>query len=113
MVPVRDRRLDLLLEVALADVEGAGQVALLPLGVFADVDDGGVAALADDGDLGRTHLADLRAGLAQEVGVGLGHGVEGLRVSTGWLPFGARADGTKDEAGFAGVRPARYTCSGP
>ena len=35
--------LDLLLDVALGDVGGAGQVALLPLGRLADVDDDGVA----------------------------------------------------------------------
>ena len=36
-------RLDLLLDVALGDVGGAGQVALLPLGRLADVDDDGGA----------------------------------------------------------------------
>ena len=39
-VAVRDRVLDLLLDVALADVDRTREVALVPFGVLADVDDG-------------------------------------------------------------------------
>ena len=53
---------------------GAGQVALLPLGRLADVDDrrraGGQGVDLLGGD-----FSDLRAGLAEEVGVGLWHGM--------------------------------------
>ena len=42
-VAVRRDALDLLLDVGLGDVGGAGQVALLPLGRLADVDDRGGA----------------------------------------------------------------------
>jgi hypothetical protein len=54
-------------------VEGARQVALLPFGVLADVDDGGVA-LGKGVDILWRDLADLRARLPQEVGIGSWHG---------------------------------------
>ena len=53
-------------------------MALLPLGRLADVDDGGGAG-GEGVDLLRGDFSDLRARLAQEVGVGLRHGVDGLR----------------------------------
>jgi hypothetical protein len=52
--------LDLLLDVALRDVVGARQVALLPLGRLADVDDGG-GARGEGVDLLRADFPDLRA----------------------------------------------------
>ena len=68
--------LDLLLDVALGDVAGAGQVALLPLGRLADVDDGR-GARGEGVDLLRADFPDLGAGLAKEVRVGLRHGAMG------------------------------------
>ena len=73
-VAVRDGALDLLLDVALADVEGAGQVALLPLAVLADVDDGRAAGRQGARPRCGGDFADLRAGLLQEVGIGAWHG---------------------------------------
>ena len=88
-VAVRRRGLDLLLDVGLGDVLGAGDVALLPLGRLADVDDRG-RARGEGGDLLGRDFTDLGAGLAEEVGVGLRHGVVGLRVVDGlarsWRP---------------------------
>ena len=60
--------LDLLLDVALADMHGPGQVALLPLGVLAHVDERDAAGGECFDFLGR-HFADRRAGLAEEVAV--------------------------------------------
>ena len=73
---------------------GAGQVALLPLGRLADVDDGGGAG-GEGIDLLRGDFSDLGAGLAKEVRVGLRHGAGGLRWSTGWRRDGARAGRTR------------------
>ena len=67
-VTVGGDALDLLFDVALRDVGGAGDVALLPLGRLSDVDDGRVAGRQGI-DLLRGDLADLGAGLAQEVRV--------------------------------------------
>jgi len=53
-------------------MDGRGQVALLPFGRLADVDDGGVA-VGQGIDLLRRQLADLRARLTQEVGIGSWH----------------------------------------
>ena len=89
-VAVRDRALDLLLDVALGDVDGAGHVALLPLGGFADVDDRRAAG-GQGVHLGGGHFIDLGAGLAEEVGVGLRHGAGWLRWDDG-LAAGARAE---------------------
>ena len=67
-IAIGDRGLDLLLDVALADMHGPGQVALLPLGGLADVDERGAAVGECFDFLGR-HFADRRAGLAEEVAV--------------------------------------------
>ena len=72
-VAVRGRGLDLLLDVGLGDVLGAGDVALLPLGRLADVDERG-RALREVGHLLGCDFSDLGAGLLEEVGVGLRHG---------------------------------------
>ena len=67
--------LDLLLDVALGNVHSARKVALLPLARLADVDERRRATLADEVGFGRRDLFDLAAGLLEEVGVGLWHGV--------------------------------------
>ena len=125
-VAVRDRALDLLLDVALGDVDGAGHVALLPLGGFADVDDGRGAG-RQRVHLRGGHFIDLGTGLAEEVGVGLRHGAGWLRWDDG-LAAGARAEtkggrppGRPHDEWFGGgggsddspaIRPADDTCSG-
>ena len=87
-VAVRDGGLDLLLEVALRDVGGAGDVALVPLGRLADVDHRDGPALAERVGLGGRHLADAASSLLEKLGVGLRHG-------WGGAPVGRRAaDGT-------------------
>ena len=91
--------LDLLLDVALGDVEGAGQVALLPLGRLADVDDRG-GARGEGVDLLRADFSDLGACLAEEVGVGLRHG---------WMGSGVRQAGRRGcQGGERGVRGVRW-----
>ena len=82
--------LDLLLDVGLGDVAGAGQVALLPLGRLADVDDGR-GARGEGVDLLGGDFTDLRAGLAQEVRVGLRHGWMGSGGRRAGRRMGARA----------------------
>ena len=68
--------LDLALEVAARDVDGAGQVAGFPLVVLADVDEEGRRLrFALEVHLEGGHLADLGARFAQDVGIGLGHGI--------------------------------------
>jgi hypothetical protein len=79
LVAVGGDTLDVLLDVGLRHVLGARDVALLPLGRLADVDDRGGSAV-ERGDLLGADFADLRAGFAQEIGVGLRHGVRGTPV---------------------------------
>ncbi len=65
-VTIGDGPLDLLLDVALGDVACPGQVALVPLGILANVDErGGIGGQGFD--LLRGDLADLGARLAEEV----------------------------------------------
>ena len=96
-VPVGGSRLDLHFDVTLADVESVGQVALLPLGVLADVDDEGVAALAEEVRFGGTDLANLRASLAEEVGIGHWHGIRWLRERRA-AADGDRANGVDERS---------------
>ena len=92
-VAVRGRALDLLLDVGLGDVVGAGQVALLPLGRLADVDDRR-GARGEGIDLLRADFSDLGTRLAKEVGVGLRHG---------WMGSGVRRAGVRWRQGGEGV----------
>ncbi len=68
---------------------GAGDVALLPLRRLADVDDRG-RAVGEGGHLLWRDFSDLVAGLPEEVGVGLRHGLSGSDGSTGWLARGGQ-----------------------
>ena len=68
-------------------------------------------------DLLRGDFADLGAGLAKEVGVGLRHGAGWAPVIDGLAPVRrqggeGRVDGAVAAVGRAGVRPAGDTCSG-
>jgi hypothetical protein len=58
-------------------VDRVREVALVPLGILADVDDG--RAVGQGVDLLRGDLADLGTRLAEEVGVGSWHGLGWLR----------------------------------
>ncbi len=82
--------LDLLLDVRLRHVLGAGQVPLLPFRVLTDIDDGG-GTHGEGVDLLRGDFSDLRAGLAEEVGVGLRHRVRGSDDRRAGSGFRARA----------------------
>jgi hypothetical protein len=69
LVVVRDGALDALLEPAPREVDGARDMALLPLARLADVDDRRGVVLAQGLGLARAHFGDLAPGLPQEVGV--------------------------------------------
>ncbi len=83
--------LDLLLDIALADVDGIRQVALLPFGRLTDVDDD--RGVRGEGiDLLWRDLPDLRSRLRQEVGIGSWHGLDDSSDSTGCRGFRDRAE---------------------
>ncbi len=97
--------LDLLLDIRLRHVLGAGQVALLPFRVFTDIDDGG-GAHGEGVDFLWGDFSDLRAGLAEEVGVGLRHGVGGSDDRRAGSGFRARAGEGGSRFGVRGDEPA-------
>ena len=92
---------DLLLDVALGDVGGAGHMALLPLRRLADVDDDRGAG-CEGIHVGRGDFTDLGASLSKEVRVGLWHwgsmDSDGRRAGGAWLPGRVRV-GEADSTG--------------
>ena len=81
-------------------MDRAGQVTGLPFVVLAHVDEErGRLRLALEVDLEGRDLADLGARLAQDVGIGLGHGIGGApmndglaRAAPGRVRFGVGAE---------------------
>ena len=82
-LPGRDRRLDVLLQVALRHQDRAREMALVPLDRLADVDQRDPAAPAERVHLGGCDLADLGAGLVQQLRVGPGHATHCLAGRVG------------------------------